>query len=109
MPGKGWFKINEEPEISSDGNVETKNVRAESLEIELQQYDIANFHINTAGVMSKEMLAVDNTYDLEGFNMFRDQVLFYRDVTDLEELQGEFVGTSAEDLQGYLYDHPDIL
>ena len=38
----GWFKINEEPEINNDGNVETKSVRAESNEIELQQFDKVN-------------------------------------------------------------------
>jgi hypothetical protein len=35
VPKYGWFKINEEPEMSNDGNTETKSVRAESLEIEL--------------------------------------------------------------------------
>ena len=36
LPYHGWFKINEEPTIENDGNQETKSVRAESLEIELQ-------------------------------------------------------------------------
>jgi len=35
IPHNGWFKINEEPLIDNDGNIETKQVRAESLEIEL--------------------------------------------------------------------------
>lgn len=70
MPGKGWFKINEEPVIESDGNIETKSVRAESLEIELQQYDLVNFEINTASVSSKEMLATDNKYPVNGYYAF---------------------------------------
>jgi len=32
----GWFKINEEPTLENDGKIESKTVRAESLEIELQ-------------------------------------------------------------------------
>jgi len=35
LPHHGWFKINEEPELDNNGNLETKSVRAESLEIEL--------------------------------------------------------------------------
>ena len=35
VPKYGWFKINEEPEVTNDGSLETKTVRAESLEIEL--------------------------------------------------------------------------
>lgn len=40
IPNYGWFKITEEPQIDNDGTVETKSVTAESLEIELQQYDL---------------------------------------------------------------------
>ena len=73
VTGYGWFKINELPQISSDGDIETKTIRAESLEIELQQYDLVNFEINTASVSSKEMLATDNTYQTDdGYTVFRD-------------------------------------
>jgi hypothetical protein len=72
LPHHGWFKINEEPELDNNGNTETKSVRAESLEIELQQYDLVNFKINMATEDSKEMLAIDNTYKIDDFTMFRD-------------------------------------
>lgn len=93
IPYHGWFKINEEPEIENDGTQETKSVRAESLEIELQQYDLVDFEINTGSEYSKEMLAVDNTYDNNGYNAFHDQVLFYRDTTALEDAIEEFSET----------------
>ena len=110
MPGKGWFKINEEPVIESDGNIETKSVRAESLEIELQQFDLVNFEINTASVSSKEMLATDNKYPANGYYAFQDQVLFYRDTTDLDALSDEFYGSTVSDLEGDpIYEHPQIL
>lgn len=89
----GWFKINEEPEVNGDGNTETMSIRAESNEIELQQYDLVDFEVNTASVSSKEMLAIDNTYLIDGYDdytMFHNQVLFYRDTTDLEALTQSF-------------------
>ena len=100
----GWFKINEEPEVDNDGTVETKSVRAESLEIELQQYDLVNFDINSGELYSKEMLATDNTYDNNGYKMFRDRVLFYRDTTLLEAAIEEFAETdgSVEALKEFL-------
>ena len=95
IPYHGWFKINEEPEIDNDGTQETKSVRAESLEIELQQYDLVDFDINTGSEYSKEMLATDNTYDNNGYNAFHDQVLFYRDTTALEAAIEEFAETDG--------------
>ena len=62
IPGYGWFKINEEPEIINDGNTEVKNIRAESYEIELQQYDLYNFKVNTAEKEALEYQATDNAY-----------------------------------------------
>lgn len=96
IPHHGWFKINEEPELDNDGNIETKSVRAESLEIELQQYDLVNFRINMATEDSKEMLATDNTYEIDDFTMFRDQILFYRDVKPYEQYLDEFLETDQE-------------
>ena len=95
IPYHGWFKINEEPEISNDGTQETKSVRAESLEIELQQYDLVDFEINSGSEYSKEMLAVDNTFDNNGYNAFHDQVLFHRDTTLLENAIEEFSQTDG--------------
>ena len=104
LPYHGWFKINEEPEINNDGTVEIKSVRAESLEIELQQYDLVNFDINSGELYSKEMLATDNTYDNNGYKMFRDRVLFYRDTTLLESAIKEFAETdgSVEALKDFI-------
>lgn len=111
LPYHGWFKINEEPEIDNDGTVETKSVRAESLEIELQQYDLVNFDINSGEVYSKEMLATDNTYDNNGYKMFRDRVLFYRDTTLLENAIKEFAETdgSVEALKEFAKTHAEIV
>ena len=80
----GWFKINEEPQIDNDGYIETKSIHAESGEIELQQYDKVNFEINTGSVSSAEMMATDNTYEVVGYKLPRENVRFYRDTTALE-------------------------
>ena len=111
LPYHGWFKINEEPEVDNDGTVETKSVRAESLEIELQQYDLVNFDINSGELYSKEMLATDNTYDNNGYKMFRDRVLFYRDTTLLEAAIEEFAETdgSVEALKEFAKSHAEII
>lgn len=93
LPHHGWFKINEEPELDNNGNTETKSVRAESLEIELQQYDLVNFRINMATEDSKEMLAIDNTFTVEDYTWFYDQVLFYRDIRPYEAFLAEFEAT----------------
>lgn len=108
----GWFKIKEEPEITNDGEVETKHVYAESLEIELQQYDLFSFKINTGEVDSWEMLATDNTYPMDEFTMFREQVRFYRDTTNLQALSKAFKDgnkSTVEDLEAMLPDYPQIL
>lgn len=108
----GWFKINEEPTLENDGYKETKTVHAESLEIELQQYDLVEFIINTGAENSKEMLATDNTYLIDDFTMFRENVKFYRDTTDLSQLSADFKasgGSSIADLRDMLYTHPGIL
>lgn len=108
----GWFKIKEEPEITNDGEVETKHVYAESLEIELQQYDLFSFKINTGEVDSWEMLATDNTYPMDEFTMFREQVRFYRDTTNLQALSKAFNAagySTVEQLETMLPDYPQIL
>lgn len=111
LPYHGWFKINEEPEIENDGTIETKSVRAESLEIELQQYDLVDFEINSGSEYSREMLAVDNTFDNNGYNAFHDQVLFYRDTTLLENDIREFAETdgSIEALKSFALNHAEII
>lgn len=106
VKGFGWFKINEEPEMNNDGTLETKNIRAESLEIELQQFDLVNFHINTGEQWSREMMALDNTYEVvDEYTAPRDSVRFWRDLSGWDEFIAEFPddGTAA-DLLTYLRD-----
>lgn len=105
----GWFKINEEPEISNDGNIETKTIRAESNEIELQQYDLVGFQVNTGSVDSAEMLAPDNVYDFEGYDVAREGVSFYKDLTPWENLVAEFpVDGTEQDLLDLIPTHQFI-
>lgn len=105
--GFGWFKINEEPQIDNDGNVETKQVRAESLEIELQQFDLVDFEINTGQSWSKEMLALDNTYEIvDGYKVPRMNVKFWIDVSQWDELIENFPNDgTVEDLLAMLPTH----
>jgi len=84
IPGVGWFKINEQPKISGDGNTEVMSVRAESLEIELAQYFIKGMEINMGTVSSTEMIATDNTYKaLDNSDSYFSwtNVKFYKDTT----------------------------
>lgn len=105
----GWFKINEEPEISNDGNMETKTIRAESGEIELQQYDLVGFRVNTGAVDSAEMMAKDNVYDFEGYDVAREGVKFYRDLSQWEQLIDEFpVDGTEQDLIDLIPTHKFI-
>lgn len=112
LPGIGWFKINEEPTISGDGNSETMSIRAESLEIELAQYPLRGREINTGQVGSCEMLAVDNTYltDDKTYWLAWDNVKFYRDTTQLEELIQHMKTTDGtkETLLSLVNDYPCI-
>jgi len=70
-----------------------------------------NFRINMATEDSKEMLATDNTYDIDGFTMFRDNILFYRDVSKYITYLQEFEETSQElsDLQDMLLEDQLLL
>ncbi len=106
VKGFGWFKINEEPQVDNDGTSETKSVRAESLEIELQQYDLVLFDINTGENWSKEMMAPDNTYTyVDDYKLQYDNVKFYRDLTDWDNLIAQFPDDGTEaDLMNYVRD-----
>lgn len=110
IPTEGWFKIVDEPELSNDGNIETKSVVAESYEIELQQYDLIDFDINTGEVFSKEILATDNTYNLGGYSIPYDNVRFYRDTQALEQAIEEFKSTdgSVHALAEFATTHPAV-
>lgn len=109
VTGIGWFKINEEPELSNDGNTETTSIRAESLEIELQQYDLVGFKINCGSEDSWEMMATDNVYeDKDGYKLPRESVLFHRDTTELEKLIEDFSKTDGTllSLKSLAYQYP---
>lgn len=109
VTGIGWFKINEEPEVSNDGNTETTSIRAESLEIELQQYDLVGFKINCGSEDSWEMMATDNIYeDEDGYKLPRDSVLFYRDTSELEKLIIDFSNSDGtiSSLESLAYKYP---
>lgn len=95
VPHFGWFKITEEPELDGDGTTETKSITAESGEIELQQYDLVQFLINTGSVDSWEIIATDNSYEQDGYYMFHDPVRFYWDTHELEDAIVEFRETDG--------------
>ena len=111
----GWFKITQSPEINFDGNNERLTVTAESYEIELQQYDKVGFLVNKASEDSIEMMATDNTYlDENGYVLFRDNVLFHRDTSQIETLLDDFTSYNEEDqtidnLKKLLVDNPFFL
>lgn len=107
----GWFKINEEPTLNNDGNVETMDIRAESLEIELQQYDLTGFRINTGAVDSWEMMAKDNQYRVAKTDSYlpRDNVHFWRDTSDVENALAEMDENSTEaDLLALIERYPGL-
>ena len=110
--GIGWFKIKEVPQIESNGENEVKQVTAEALETELQQYDLVDFEINTAQPASQEWNAVDNVYtDEDDLDMFHDGILFYRDTSKLEELADYMRtsgNTSVATLQLLIGSYPDM-
>lgn len=107
----GWFKINEEPTLNNDGNVETMDIRAESLEIELQQYDLTGFRINTGAVDSWEMMAKDNQYRVAKTDSYlpRDNVHFWRDTSDIEDALAEMDENSTDaDLRELITKYPGL-
>lgn len=59
-----WFKINKPPVIEIDNEREYKRVTAESQEVELMQYSLVGFRVNTGDIDSYEMqykTDMDNT------------------------------------------------
>lgn len=72
-----WFKINEAPEIEFDGDYEVKHITAESQEIELLQYDLVGFDVNTGSAGSAEMMIEDNVYvNADGAQIPKENVSF---------------------------------
>lgn len=106
----GWFKIMEYPSVSyTANNEEYKTVTAESLEIELTGVDLVGFSVNTSTPSSLEILAKDNTYETEyGFTMFRDRVIFYRDVSEFDEVLSSGTEVTTSTLPTLLSNFPSI-
>lgn len=106
----GWFKIMEEPQSYYSGKIERKTVTAESLEIELTGTDLVGFVINTVASQSKEILAEDNTYETEyGVRLYRDRVLFYRDLSIYDEILNVLSKESSDQgLKTLLSSYPDL-
>lgn len=74
----GWFRINKEPEVENDGQKEIKRIYAESIESELQDFDLMGFKVNYGTVDSIEMMIADNVVEYpEGLKLPKEQVQFY--------------------------------
>lgn len=74
----GWF-IMSQPTVNNDGISETKEVKAESIDIEFVQCDLINFKINCGTTDSREMLVQDNV-DIDedtGVEFAKEQIKFY--------------------------------
>ena len=87
------------------------DIRAESLEIELQQYDLTGFRINTGAVDSWEMMAKDNQWRVDDSDSYLpyDNVHFWRDTTQLEAALEALTPDATEaDLLAALETYPDI-
>lgn len=74
----GWFIMNQ-PEINNDGISETKEVKAESCEIEFAQRDLVGFKINCGTTDSYEMLDPNNVEvdEYTGVEFAKEQIKFH--------------------------------
>lgn len=107
----GWFKIMEYPEVYYSGEKdERKTVVAESLEIELTGTDLTGFVVNAVTEQSLEILAEDNSYESDyGLTLYRDWIVFYRDLTNYEIALTMLTTSSTEsDLKEILSIYPEI-
>ncbi|MGF0034535.1 discoidin domain-containing protein [Bariatricus sp. SGI.154] len=71
----GWF-IMSAPQISNDGKSETKQVSAQSVDIELTNQDLVGFKVNCGTTDSIEMLSPDNVDYIDGVPFAKEQVTF---------------------------------
>lgn len=73
----GWFRINEQPTIEYSGNDEVKSIVAESIESELQDYDLVDFRVNCGSFDSAEMF--EGNYDELPTGVFiaKNPIVFY--------------------------------
>lgn len=74
----GWF-IMRQPDINHDGISETKEVKAESCDIEFAQRDLVGFKVNCGTTDSYEMLDPDNVEKDEytGVEFAKEQIKFH--------------------------------
>lgn len=74
----GWFILSQ-PSIHNDGISETKEVSADSIEVEFCQCDLIDFKINCGTTDSYEMLDPDNVEIEEntGVEFAKEQIKFY--------------------------------
>lgn len=110
LEGFGWFKIVDYPETLYSGEDEIKTVTAESLEIELQGVDLVGFVVNYVTPQSLELLAEDNSFETKnGFTMYRDRILFYRDTTNYRKaINNTNSSCSESNLIDILVSYPEI-
>lgn len=73
----GWFRIVESPTFNYTGDGETKTIVAESIETELQDYDLVGFRVNCGTTDSIEMF--EGNYDTlpTGVQIAKNQIVFY--------------------------------
>lgn len=74
----GWF-IMTQPDINHDGISETKEIKAESCDIEFAQRDLVGFKVNCGTTDSYEMLDPDNVEKDEytGVEFAKEQIKFH--------------------------------
>lgn len=74
----GWF-IMSQPDINHDGVCETKDVKADSCDVEFVQRDLVGFKINCGTTDSYEMLDPDNVDrdEYTGVEFAKEQIKFY--------------------------------
>ena len=108
----GYFQI-KEPDISNEGNKETKTVTAVSIATELLQKDLVGFTVNTSTTASLEMLA-DNNINSLGYP--NEYITFYNSTNKqlslldlvLEKAVGWRVGEVDDFLKNQRYSFDNI-
>lgn len=105
----GWF-IMSAPEISNDGNSESKKISARSVDIELTNLDLTGFKINCGTSDSAEMLDSDNVDYIEDVPFARSPVHFYdpeHPSLSLLHLALDFAGVEGWSI-GYVDEIPKV-
>lgn len=74
LDGVGYFRMTE-PVYNNDGSIETKQITAQSIEVELQDKDLVGWKVNCGSEDSLEYLADDNVDIVT--NLAKEYVTFY--------------------------------